>query len=188
MFILRKLYYILIDLVETFVIAGAIFVVIYAFFFRLFVVNGESMIPNFQDGEYIITNLITLKLTPLHRGDVVVFQAPPSLDKDYIKRVVGLPGEKVKIKDGKVYIDGKILNESSYLPFNSKTYQEQFLKENHEITIPNNSYFVLGDNREASSDSRDWGLVALDKIIGKSFVVIWPPKDIKTIKGINYYN
>jgi len=106
----RKIYSILIDLVETLVIAGAIFVVIYAFLFRPFQVNGQSMFPNYHNGEYILTNLISLRFQELQRGDVVVFKAPTNQEKDYIKRVIGLPEETVSLKEGKIFINDKQLS------------------------------------------------------------------------------
>lgn len=186
MSIFRKIYSLLLDLVETLVIAGAIFVVIYAFLFRPFEVNGQSMYPTFHNGEYILTNLIALKLSPLKRGDVIVFKAPPDAEKDYIKRVIGLPGDKISLQNGDVYIDGEKLDESAYLPPDYKTYGGQFLKENQEITVPENNYFVLGDNREYSSDSREWGFVTKDKLIGKSFIVYWPIQKFKVVQDVKY--
>jgi signal peptidase I len=114
MSILQKLYAIFIDLFETLVIAGGIFVVIYAFLFRPYQVNGLSMMPNFHNGEYILTNLIVLKLEPIKQGEVIVFKAPNAKDKDYIKRVIGTPGSTVMIKEGNVYVNGQLLNESGY--------------------------------------------------------------------------
>ena len=152
--IARKIYAFLIDGVETLLIAAAIFLVIYAFLFRPFNVSGESMYPNFHNGEYVITNLIgfedfkvyhasfgTLKL-----GDVVVFVAPPDPTKDYIKRVIGVAGDTISIKDGSVYHNGKLLDESVYLNSDVKTYQGAFLTEGKTVTVPANEYFVLGEN------------------------------------------
>lgn len=186
MFIIRKIYSILIDLVETLVIAGAVFVVIYAFLFRPFQVNGQSMIPNYHNGEYILTNLISLKLEPLKRGDVVVFKAPLNQEKDFIKRIIGLPGETVTLKDGYIHINSSKLDESSYLPSDFKTYGGAFLPEGKEVIVSENNYFVLGDNRYASSDSREWGFVSKDKLIGKSFLVYWPPKSFKFVQHGKY--
>lgn len=104
--IIRKIYYLLFDLVQTLVIAGAIFVVIYAFLFRPYQVNGHSMDPTFQNGEYVLTNLIALRTGPLKRGDIIVFVAPPDKEKDYIKRIIGLPGDRIKISAGDVYLNG----------------------------------------------------------------------------------
>lgn len=186
MSILKKIYLILLDLVETFVIAGAIFVVVYAFLFRPFQVNGQSMLPNFNNGEYVLTNLITLRTSPIKRGDVIVFKAPPNVEKDYIKRIIGLPGETIILKGGRIYVNNFLLDESLYLPSGRKTNGGQFLRDNESFPIPPHNYFVLGDNREASSDSREWGFVSEDKIIGKSFVVYWPLQEFRIIKEIQY--
>jgi len=182
MLLIRKIYTFLIDGVETLLIAAAIFLVIYAFLFRPFNVQGESMFPNFHSGEYVITNLIgfedfkiyhanfgTLKL-----GDVVVFVSPPDPTKDYIKRVIGVSGDTVMIKGGSVYLNGKLLDESAYLKPDVKTYEGAFLTEDKAVTVPANQYFVLGDNRPESSDSRTWGFVTKDEIVGKSLFVYWP--------------
>lgn len=170
----RGAYAILIDLFETIVIAGGIFVVIYAFLFRPFQVNGQSMYPNFHDGEYVLTNLISLRLKPLQRGEVIVFKAPPNNEKDFIKRVIGLPGDTVELKSGSTYINGKKLDESAYLAPSVKTYGGAFLPDNNPVTVPPDQYFVMGDNREFSSDSREWGFVPQNKLIGRSFLIYWP--------------
>ncbi len=184
--ILRKIYTILIDLVETLVIAGAIFVVIYAFLFRPFQVNGQSMHPNYENGEYVLTNLITLRLKPVERGDVVVFESPVSKEKDFIKRVIGTPGDEVMIKAGFVFVNGTRLDESEYLTSDVRTYAGAFIKEGGPEVIPPNNYFVLGDNRNFSSDSREWGFVSSDKIIGKSFLVYWPITKFHSVKHARY--
>jgi signal peptidase I len=194
MLMLRKIYSFLIDSIETLLIAAAIFLVIYAFFCRPFRVTGQSMYPNFHDGEYVLTNLIgfenlgvyhatfgTLKL-----GDVIVFNAPPTTgntDKDYIKRVIGIPGDKVMIKDGAVYLNDKLLNESAYLKPDVKTYEGAFAKAGQEITVPPDQYFVLGDNRPESSDSREWGFVPKSYIVGGSMFVYWPPDRVRTVQN-----
>ncbi len=185
--ILRKLYSILVDLFETLVIAGGIFVVIYAFLFRPYQVKGESMLPNFHNGEYILTNLITLRLNEVQRGEVIVFKAPNTVEeKDYIKRVIAIEGDSVKVEDGKVYVNGQLINENEYLPADFQTSNGPFIKEGEDIIVPPDHYFVLGDNRNFSSDSREWGFVSKDEIIGKSMVVYWPPQEFKLIHKANY--
>jgi signal peptidase I len=189
--IIRKIYYFLLDTVQTFLIAAAIFLVIYVALFRPFEVKGESMYPNFFDKEYVLTNLIGFEnlgfyhatFGKLNLGDVIVFSAPPEPDKDYIKRVIGLPGDTVSIKNGDVFINGKLLDESKYLKPDVKTYAGAFLKEDQPIKIPIDEYFVLGDNRMYSSDSREWGLVKTTEIVGKSSFVYWPVNRIRTIKN-----
>lgn len=184
--ILRKIYAILIDLAETLVIAGAIFVVIYAFLFRPFQVNGQSMYPNYENSEYVLTNLITLRFKPAGRGDVVVFESPTNKEKDFIKRVIGVPGDEVMIKAGFVFVNGIRLDESEYLVLDGRTYAGSFIKEGEPKIVPSNNFFVLGDNRNFSSDSREWGFVVSQKIIGKSFLVYWPVTRSRLVKHAKY--
>src|SRR3989338_7401027 len=160
--IFRKIYTIFIDLAETLVIAGAIFVVIYAFLFRPFQVNGQSMHPNYENGEYVLTNLITLRFKPVKRGD------------------------EVMIKAGFVFVDDIRLDESEYLALDVRTYAGAFIKEGEPQVVPPNSYFALGDNRSFSSDSREWGFVASRKRIGKSFLVYWPVTESRLVKHAKY--
>jgi signal peptidase I len=183
--ILRKIYYLLFDLIQTLVIAGAIFVVIYAFLFRPYQVNGHSMDPTFQDGEYVLTNLISVRLGQIHRGDVIVFVAPPDKEKDYIKRLIGLPGDTIKVSGGNVYLNGKKLDQT-FLPSNVKTFGGAFLQENTQVVVPQGEYFVMGDNREFSSDSREWGFVTQKELIGKSFLVYWPLNHFRIVKHASF--
>lgn len=185
MAILKKIYYLLFDLVQTLVIAGAIFVVIYAFLFRPYQVNGHSMDPTFSDGEYVLTNLITLRLGDLKRGDIVVFTAPPDKEKDYIKRIIGLPGDRVRISSGEVFINGQKLDQSTFLPVGVRTNGGAFLGEGDEVVVPEDQYFAMGDNRDFSSDSREWGFVPKSAIIGKSFVVYWPLNHTRMVEHID---
>lgn len=184
--IFRKIYAILLDLIETLVIAGAIFVVIYAFLFRPFQVNGQSMYPNYHNGEYILTNLISLRLSKLERGDVVVFQAPVDREKDFIKRIIGLPGDTVMLDSGSVFVNGNKLDEGTYLASSVKTFGGAFLADKQSVKVPEDNYFVLGDNRSFSSDSREWGFVPREKIIGKSFFVYWPVTSARIVTRGEY--
>src|SRR6266567_8049217 len=177
----RKVYFFTLDLMQTVLLAASIFLVIYIFLFRPFQVSGDSMYPTFKNGEYILTNLIALKTNGIERGDVIVFQAPPDHQKDFIKRVIGLPGETVLLKGGYVYINGKKLDESAYLSSDVKTYGGAFLKDNQPFTVPADNYFVMGDNRPFSSDSREWGLLTRSKVIGKSFFVYWPVTTMRLV-------
>lgn len=186
--IVRIIYKWLVDLAETLVIAGAIFVVIYAFLVRPFQVNGSSMFPTFVNGEYVFTNLLTQRFGALKRGDVIVFKAPPSQDKDYIKRIIGLPGDTIRLQDGLVYVNGKKLDESAYLSSSVRTDPRGFAHEGDNIKVSAKSYFVMGDNRLYSSDSRDWGLVTFDKVIGKSAFVYWPPQRMRVVTDPKYSN
>ncbi len=185
--IIRKIYYFLLDTVQTFLIAAAVFLVIYVFLFRPFEVKGESMsgskAQNFYDKEYVLTNLIILRFQNPQHGDVIVFKAPTDPDKDYIKRVIGTFGDTISIKDGNVYLNGKLLDESSYLNPDVKTYPGAFLTTEKVVEIPTDEYFVMGDNRVYSSDSREWGFVKKDAIIGDSMFVYWPLNRMRFIKN-----
>ena len=180
---LRKIYGFLIDTVQTLLLVFAVFLVIYVFLFRPFRVSGNSMDPTFFDKQYILTNIIGLRFSKPKQGDVIVFKAPTDPEKDYIKRVIGTPDDIATIKDGNVYVNGKILDESKYLKPSVRTYGGSFLKENEPVTVSPDSYFVLGDNRSGSSDSREWGFVPLKSVIGESFFVYWPLNTMQIVKN-----
>lgn len=195
--ILRKIYTFLIDALQSLLIAAAVFLVIYQFFIRPFEVKGDSMYPNFHNNSYVLTNVLGIRLSNPKLGDVIVFKAPPDPEKAFIKRVIGVPGDTIKVKDGNVYLNGSILNESIYLKPSIKTYGGAFLPDGQTITVPKDSYFVMGDNRTFSSDSREWGFVkkedcsdsffdrlsGCNKIAGFSFFVYWPLNEVKFIKN-----
>jgi signal peptidase I len=173
------------DIIETFVIALAIFVLMYLFLFQPHQVKGNSMYPNFHDQEYILTDKITYRLSQPHRGDVIIFKAPKNEEYDYIKRVIGLPGEEVKIENCHVYINDKILQEN-YLAADLCTAAGRFWQSGQDITVAENEYFVMGDNRLYSSDSRDWGTVPRLNIIGKAWYRYWPLSEIGMIHNASY--
>lgn len=184
MFILRKIYYVLFDLIQTLVIAGAIFVVIYAFLFRPYQVNGLSMYPTFENGEYVLTNLLVKRFGGFQKGDIVVFNSPVDENKDFIKRIIATEGDTISVNDGNFYLNGNLLQED-YLPSNYVTSGGNFLPEGTQVQVPENNYFVSGDNRSNSSDSREWGFVTKDEIIGKSFFVYWPLNRFRTVEHAN---
>ncbi len=186
MVFLKKIYSFLLDTTQTLLLVFAVFLVIYVFLFRPFRVSGNSMDPTFFDKQYILTNIIALKLGRPKIGDVIVFKAPPDPEKDYIKRIIGAPGDSVLIRDGDVYVNGKLLDQSSYLKPSVRTYGGSFLHENEAVTIPQDTYFVMGDNRPGSSDSREWGFVPLKSVIGESFFAYWPLNKMGIVK--NPYN
>lgn len=179
----KKIGSFLLDSIQTFLMAAAVFLVIYMFFFRPFQVSGDSMYPNFIDKEYVLTNLISLRFNPPVKGDVVVFKAPQEEEKDFIKRVIGVPGDTVEIRDGVVYVNGQLLDESKYLKPTVKTYGGAFLQDSLPVTVPPDNYVVLGDNRLFSSDSREWGFVPKNKLIGLSSFVYWPINHMKVIEN-----
>ena len=180
---IKKVYFFLLDFLQTIILIAAGVLVIYVFLFRPFQVSGSSMFPNFHDGEHIITNLIILRFENPRLGDVIVFQAPPDPEEDYIKRVIGVPGDRVMIKDGDVYLNDKLLDQSGFLAPSVKTYAGSFLKDDEEITVPAGNYFVMGDNRPESSDSREWGFVPQKNIIGESFIIYLPLNRLAIVKN-----
>lgn len=194
--IIRKIYSFLIDTLQSLLIAAAFFLIIYQFFLRPFEVKGDSMYPNFHTGSFVLTNVLSIRLNNPKLGDVVVFKAPPDPEKAFIKRVIGVAGDTIRLRNGDVYLNDKLLDESMYLKPSVKTYAGAFLREGSSITVPRNSYFVMGDNRSYSSDSREWGYVTKDncsfslsdllsgcKIAGYSFFVYWPISEMKFIKN-----
>ncbi len=183
--IFRKIGSFFLDFVEIVVIALAMFVVMYLFLFQPHEVKGSSMYPNFHDGEYLLTDKISYRLNSPKRGEVIIFKAPKNEEYDYIKRIIGLPGDTVMVKSGRVYINGKVIFEN-YLPADFQTSAGDLWQEGKTVTIPANNYFVMGDNRDHSSDSRDWGPVPKENIIGKAFFRYWPPKRAGLITQVNY--
>lgn len=143
------------------------------------------MIPNFPDGEYLLTDKVTYRFNEPKRGDVVVFEAPTNNGDEFIKRIVGLPGNKVSIKNGFVFINGEKLTES-YLSNEIYTSAGSFSQEGKDVLVPENEFFVLGDNRPHSSDSRAFGFIGKDKITGRAWFIYWPLQKAGIIQGVEY--
>lgn len=183
--ILRKLGSFFLDILQTVVLAAAIFAISWLFIFQPHQVIGNSMDPNFQDKEYILTEKISYRFHTPRRGDVIVFKAPLDPEKDYIKRIVGLPDERIKMQNGKIFINNRELKEN-YLPPGGFTSPGVFLKDGSDFQIPKDSYVAFGDNRSYSSDSRDWGTVPRQNIVGKAFLRYWPLNLAGFTPKINY--
>jgi len=180
----------IIEVVKMFFLALIIIVPVRMFLFQPFIVRGASMEPNFAERQYLIVNEFGYKNTPisilgkdivtvkprkdLERYNIVVFRAPTDKSQYYIKRVIGLPGETVEIDNGAVTIyndaspEGRVLDENAYLPEGRKT------NGTRKTTLAENEYYVLGDNRPASSDSRSFGPLKRDDVIGRVFLRAWP--------------
>ena len=173
-----------VDFIETAAVTLAIALLIYIFIASPHVVVGESMMPNFVNGEYLFTNKLVLSYSNPKQGQVIVFQHTPQ--EEYIKRVIGIPGDTLEIRNGYVYINGEKLNESAYIPKGVVTQGATYLANNVAIKIPKGEYFVMGDNRENSSDSRFWGLVPRNEIKGVAAFVFWPLNKFGFIPQINY--
>ncbi|MGD0052742.1 MAG: signal peptidase I [Vulcanimicrobiaceae bacterium] len=141
-----------------------------AFFLRTPQVDGLSMEPRVRAGEFVLINTLAYRLGPVQRGDVVAFRHDAPNPETYLKRVVGLPGERIEVRDGVVRIDGRVLAEP-YVRYPDH-------RSAPALVVPPNSYYVLGDNRAESDDSRNWGVLQARDIAGKAVVGIWPPRRI----------
>ena len=174
------------EIIETVVISVVIVLLVRTFLVQPFFVKGESMLPNFSSGDYLIVDEITPRLNGFERGDVVVFRNPNSPSVFFIKRIIGLPGEKVVISNGQVIVynkknrEGKVLDESIYLLLNEKT------SGSANVTLKNDEYFVLGDNRTHSLDSRSFGAVPKKNIIGKTWLRGWPLDRVRRFERPEY--
>jgi signal peptidase I len=161
------------DFLQSIVVVLAVMVMIYLFIMSPQEINGASMEPNFHNGEYILTNKVLYKIYDPKRGDVVIFKSPRNKEIDFIKRIIGLPGERVRLSENAFFIDGQKLDEK-YLPLGVYVFGGTYLRENEEVTIPEGKYFVIGDNRPHSADSREFGPIPKIDFIGKAFLRYWP--------------
>lgn len=152
-------------------ISVAASVLIITFLYQPVRVEGTSMLPRLEDRDRLFINKFVYHIAAIHRGDVVVFHYPRDPEKSYIKRVIGLPGDRLRIDHGNVWLNGVPLSEG-YVP---EEYRDT--KSLEEIVIPEDAYFVMGDHRSISSDSREFGPVDRDLIYGKAVFVYWPAKD-----------
>ena len=163
------------SLLEVLKVIGIVFIAavgIRYFLFQPFVVEGSSMEPSYHHGEYLFIEKVSYRLHEPKRGDVIVFKYPNNPNINYIKRIVGLPGETISIKEGKVYINNQLLDEP-YLEMDTETTVEKDPNATYEITLPADRYFMLGDNRDHSSDSRNGWLLPDDFIVGRSVITIY---------------
>lgn len=140
------------------------------------------MLPTLADGSYLLSTKVPYYLSEPKRGDIIIFTQPTSSVDESIGRIVGLPGETISIKQDNIYINGQLLAEK-YLLSAKSTKAGTFLEEDKPFKIPENSYFVMSDDREILNDSRMWGPISKSAISGKAWIRHWPPKDFgKTIK------
>jgi signal peptidase I len=162
---------IVLDILETLILAVVLYFGINAVSVRVRV-DGFSMNPTLQDGEYILVNRLAYKFGHPVRGDIVVFSFPIDPRQDLIKRVIGLPGESISVQDGKVLINGLPLEEPYIAapPIYNDTW-----------VVPEGQLFVLGDNRNESKDSHEWGFLPLENVVGRAILIYWPPPEWQVI-------
>lgn len=166
-----------IDFFQTLVVFAAIGTAVYWLVAQPHKVSGSSMFPNFKNGDYIITDKVSYRFSEPRRGDIVVFKNPRDETQDFIKRIIGIPGDHVKVSGGKIFLNETELTEP-YLADTIFTNPGSFLQEDQEITVEPGHYITIGDNRPASSDSREWGFITRGEIIGKVFFRYWPATEI----------
>jgi len=181
---MNKLFLYIWEVLKIVIVALLIVVPIRYFVFQPFFVRGQSMEPNFYNGDYLIVDELSYQFRAPQRGEVVVFKYPNDTTQRYIKRIVGLPGETIAVNSGKVFIyqDGipVALDELLYL---SQTTQTQ---GSIKITLDKNDYFVLGDNRAVSADSRAWGTLPEKDLIGRVIFRAWPLSALAQVGVPNY--
>lgn len=172
------------EILKIILLALVIVIPVRLFLFQPFLVKGQSMEPSFHDNDYLIIDEISYRLREPKRGEVIVFKFPQNPSQRFIKRIIGLPGETLEIENSKVAViknnKTQILDEASYLSSSFKTVG------NLKITLGEDEYFVLGDNRQVSADSRSWGAVSRKNIIGRVFFRAWPVTALALIKEPNY--
>jgi len=168
------------DSIQLIILGAVLYVITNIFLGQLLVVTGDSMYPTLEDEEQIIGERISLNFEEPKRGEIVIFKHP-TVNILLIKRIIGLPGETVKISNGKVYINNKILEEP-YLK-NQNTKPGEYVKENTEYEIAENSYFLLGDNRGESADGRKWGFLPRESITASALLVYSPVKNFRIIRN-----
>jgi signal peptidase I len=155
------------EIVETLLLTMFIFWIVNTATGR-FRIEGYSMIPTLQEGEYVIIDKLSYYLSDPERGDVIVLHFPNDRSRDFIKRVMGVPGDHIEIGDGQVRINGTVLDEP---------YINADPSYNGTWDVPEDSYFVLGDNRNNSSDSHNWSFLPRDDVVGKAWVIYWGPEN-----------
>lgn len=162
--------------IRDLLISAAVSILIILFLYQPVRVEGTSMLPRLEDHDRLFINKFVYHITSIERGDVVVFHYPRDPEKSYIKRVIALPGDKLRIDHGQVWVNGKALTEN-YVP---DMYRDS--RSYGETVIPDDAYFVMGDHRSISSDSREFGVVERDLIYGKAAFVYWPAQDVGEVK------
>jgi signal peptidase I len=171
---MKKFFIFIWEIIKIVIISLAIIIPIRYYLVQPFFVRGASMEPNFDNGEYLVVDEISYRFKEPGRGEVIVFKFPRDPSQYYIKRIIGLPGETVEIRDHQVIIynqefpEGIVLDESFYLTNGQTTWG------NVKIKLNEDEYLVLGDNRSASSDSRQWGALPREYIIGRVWIRAWP--------------
>lgn len=169
----RPLLNFFVDVLETLILSVVLFFLINVLSARI-KVDGSSMEPTLHHGEFILVSKVGYKFGEPQRGDVIVFDFPQNITQEYIKRLIGLPGDQVRIDNGDVYVNDQLVVEP---------YIQSAPMYNGDWEVPENTLFVLGDNRNNSSDSHNWGMVPLENVVGEAVFIYWPPPNWGTINN-----
>lgn len=178
------------DMLETIVFVGAMFIVVNYYILQPSQVRGSSMLPTLHDNDRIFVSRVTYKLRQPQRGDIVVLNSPENKEIEFVKRVIGLPGDTIMIDDCSppfrtecdIYVNGEKLEEN-YIKDKTQLYENSIYTEGEKLTVPDKSLFVMGDNRTGSLDSRIFGPVPQDSIIGVVFFRYFPSDTIGILKN-----
>ncbi|MCS6789024.1 MAG: signal peptidase I [Patescibacteria group bacterium] len=185
---MRKFLFSFLEIIEFIIVSLALVFIIRSYIIQPFLVWGSSMSPNFSSGDYILIDELSLRFKSIERGEVVVFKYPKNHSTYFIKRIIGLPSEKIQIKDNQIFIfnkenpNGFVLNE----PYLSNFVKTENRGGQNIITLGDDEYFVLGDNRQYSYDSRDWGVVKKNEIVGIARLRLWPINSFSVFAAPNY--
>lgn len=180
----------ILDFIQSIVLALAVFVLLYLFVAQPNEVKGNSMLPNFVDKEFLLTEKISYYLGEPQRGDVVIFKAPSSEpcaadECEYIKRIIGVPGDRVMVREGQVYLNGQLLDQT-FLPNGVVTVEGEYSKEGEEEIVPSGEYLCFGDNRQHSRDGREFGPIKKELIVGKAFFKYWPISSVGLVPKVKF--
>ncbi len=167
---------------EPFVVAAVLAVIIRTFLLGPYKIPTGSMKPTFLEEDRIFVDKVSYRFQEPKRGDIIVFRYPLDRKKDFVKRLVGLPGDRVQIRDGKLIVNGAEIDAA---PFAEHYYYNRpdwdYGKEGQVVQVPEGHYFALGDNSAQSSDSRNWGFIPKGDVVGRAFCIWWPPQRIKLV-------
>lgn len=172
---LKGVFFFVMEILETIVFIGSLFIVMYLFIVQPNQVKGVSMDYTFASGDYIFTSKVTYKFRPHNRGDIIVFKSPKNPEIEYIKRIIGLPGDTVTISNGVVSVNDRVVDEP-YIAAETVLWENGFTQNGVPYTVPEGYLFVMGDNRPRSSDSREFGPITFESVVGQVFYRYLPPQ------------
>ena len=170
------------ELAQSILVALVLTLIIRTYVVQAFKIPSGSMRPTLIEGDKLFVNKYVYRFEPPQRGDIIVFKYPKDMKKDFIKRLVAFEGETIEIRDGKIYVDGKMLDDPNTFGKFYYYNHDPYANPNEKIRVPKDAYFVLGDNSANSQDSRFWGFVPKKNMVGKAIFRWWPPQKLGQLK------